>query len=127
MNEKDDHHQSMVRLFMSEQHIAIPVPNMTEIAYLVESRHGTSKMDALLRDIGAGLFKLVWHLEDLPRIRELATKYGDLPLGFADATVIATAERYGGRVATADRRHFEVVKPKRELTLLPLDIPYKRK
>jgi predicted nucleic acid-binding protein len=34
----------------------------------------------------------------------------DLPLGFADAAVIACAESKGGRVLTLDRRHFDVVR-----------------
>ncbi|PVC89468.1 hypothetical protein DBP19_20775 [Streptomyces sp. CS090A] len=45
-----------------------------------------------------------------------------VPLGAVDASVIAVAERYGvKRVATLDRRHFTVVKPRHvpALTLLP--------
>lgn len=37
----------------------------------------------------------------------------DLPLGFVDASVVAVAERLGERqVATLDRRHFSVVRPR---------------
>jgi predicted nucleic acid-binding protein len=32
-----------------------------------------------------------------------------MPLGFADAAVIACAERRGGKVLTYDQRHFSVV------------------
>jgi uncharacterized protein len=57
--------------------------------------------------------------QDVPRIRTLVRRYADLPLGFADAAVIACAERYGGRVLTLDLRHFGVVAREGNLTLLP--------
>jgi predicted nucleic acid-binding protein len=37
-------------------------------------------------------------------------RYADLPLGFADAAVIACAERAKAEVLTFDRRDFEVVR-----------------
>ena len=48
--------------------------------------------------------------------------YADLPLGTADASVVAVAERLGiAEVATLDRRHFTVVRPRHvtAFTLLP--------
>lgn len=53
---------------------------------------------------------------------ELVRQYDDLPLGTTDASVIALAERLGvTEVATLDRRHFTVVRPRHvsALTLLP--------
>jgi uncharacterized protein len=42
--------------------------------------------------------------EDLPRIIELLEKYGDLPADFADASLVALAERLNvSRVASVDR------------------------
>ena len=49
---------------------------------------------------------------DWLRIAELVARYGDLPLGTVDASVVAAAERLGvTEVATLDRRHFSVVRP----------------
>jgi predicted nucleic acid-binding protein len=42
-----------------------------------------------------------------------------LPLGSADAAVIACAERHGGRVLTLDRRHFGVVEREGTISLVP--------
>ncbi len=58
---------------------------------------------------------------DWLRIAELVSKYRDLPLGTADASVIAAAERLGvNDIATIDRRHFAVVQSTLgALTLLP--------
>lgn len=53
---------------------------------------------------------------------ELVRQYADFPLGTADASVIAVAERLGAtRVATIDHRHFRAVRPAHcaSLELLP--------
>jgi hypothetical protein len=50
---------------------------------------------------------------DWIRIAELVARYRDLPLGTVDASVVALSERLAIRsVATLDRRHFTVVRPK---------------
>lgn len=59
---------------------------------------------------------------DWMRIAELVARYRDLPLGTIDASVVATAERLGiTEIATVDRRHFSVVRPKHvdAFTLIP--------
>jgi len=76
-------------------------------------------MAAFLSDCQSGGFRLVWQEADIPRIQELMRKYADLPLGFADAAVIALAEGGSGRVTTTDRRHFTVVRTIKLLELLP--------
>ena len=44
---------------------------------------------------------------------ELVARYNDLPLGSVDASVIAAAERRRiADIATLDRRHFSIVRPK---------------
>jgi predicted nucleic acid-binding protein len=58
------------------------------------------------------------HLEatttgDLARMAELVRTYADFPLGAADASVIAVAERLDvTQIATIDHRHFRVVRPR---------------
>lgn len=62
------------------------------------------------------------HASDPIRIAELVAQYRDLPLGTVDASVIAVAERLDTiEVATLDRRHFSVVRPRHEVAfqLLP--------
>jgi predicted nucleic acid-binding protein len=50
---------------------------------------------------------------DISRIAELVEQYASLPLGIVDASVIAIAERLNlTEVATADHRHFSIVRPK---------------
>ncbi len=57
--------------------------------------------------------------QDIPRIRELLRRYADMPLGFADAAVVACAERHDGRVLTLDHLHFGVVARDAAITILP--------
>jgi uncharacterized protein len=95
---------------------------MAEVAYFVERRLPESTLHHLLDDIEQGAFLLDPGTDDIPRIRELVSRYADLRLGFTDAAVIACAERHGGRVLTLDRRHFAVVAREGTITLLP-DLP----
>ncbi len=50
---------------------------------------------------------------DLSRMRSLMKKYSDLPMDFADASLVAMAESLNVRkVFTLDRRHFSVYRPR---------------
>lgn len=75
-----------------------------------------------LGDLAAGnLISESVAASDWMRMAELVAAYRDLPLGTADASVIATAERLGIHdIATLDRRHFSVVRSRLgDFTLLP--------
>lgn len=87
----------------------VPAATLAEIAYLVERRLSRRAMDAVLADLESGAFLLDCGDSDLPRVRELATRYEDLPLGTVDAAVIACAGRLSAPVMTLDRRDFDVV------------------
>ena len=53
------------------------------------------------------------HPSDWLRIAQLVEQYRDLPLGTVDASIVAAAERLGVvTIATLDRRHFSVVRPR---------------
>jgi predicted nucleic acid-binding protein len=60
--------------------------------------------------------------DDLQRSAELVERYADLPLGAADASIIAVVERLRIRqILTLDRAHFSIVRPRHVdvLALLP--------
>jgi predicted nucleic acid-binding protein len=46
--------------------------------------------------------------EDLPRIIELTRKYSDLPMDFADATLVIAAERTGIRIIISVDSDFDI-------------------
>jgi uncharacterized protein len=114
-----EHSRTRAALREERPPFLIPAGILAEIAYLVEARLGERVLDAFLADLENHRFTLDCGGEDLGFVRRLCTRYADLPLGFADASVIACAERSGGRVLTLDRRDFEVIAREIRITLLP--------
>ncbi len=114
-----DHDRVKTALFEDRGPHLVPAGILAEIAHMVEERLGARVLDSVVKDLESGGLNLECGEEDLPRIRELVGRYDDLPLGFADASVISCAERNGGRVLTLDLRHFGVVAREGNMTLLP--------
>ncbi len=53
-------------------------------------------------------------IDDCPRMRELMSKYRDLPMDLADAALVRAAERERvRRIFTIDRRDFQAYRPQR--------------
>lgn len=120
LNRRDtDHERVKAALFEDRGPYLIPAGILAEIAYMVEERLGERVLESLLLDLESGGLTLECGEEDLPRIRELVRRYADLPLGFADASVVSCAERNGGKVLTLDLRHFSVVAVEGRISPLP--------
>ncbi|GAB07986.1 putative nucleic acid-binding protein [Gordonia amarae] len=117
------HHASLELLETHPGPLIVPTLVITEVTYLLSTRLGAEAEVRFLGDLAAGHFTVEpVAAADWLRIAELVARYRDLPLGTADASVVATAERLGVRtVATVDRRHFSVVRPRhvRSFELLP--------
>jgi hypothetical protein len=96
----------------------VPSAILSEITYLIEQRMPPA-LDRFLADIESGRYRLDCGDNDTSRVRQLVKRYEDLPLGFADAAVVACAERNGGSVLTFDRRDFGVVAREGRISLLP--------
>jgi predicted nucleic acid-binding protein len=98
----------------------IPTAILAEATFVLETRLSPLAVMRLIRDLRGRLLGLSWSIEDLDRVEALIVRYHDLPLGFADAAVVACAERHGGRILTLDRRHFDVVaRGEGTITVLP--------
>jgi len=103
--------------------LLVPVLVVTEVVYLLGTRLGPEAEVRFLGSLASG--ELV--VEDVKasdwiRVAELVWTYRDLPLGTVDASLVAAAERLGiSAVATLDRRHLGVVRPRHvpALELLP--------
>ena len=120
MNRETPQHGAFLEFFASHKGpLIIPVGIMAEVTYLVETRLGLQTVEVFLEDIELGSYILDCGNQDLPRIRELVRRYDDMPLGYADAAVIACAERNGGRVATIDLRHFAAVAREGTIQIVP--------
>jgi predicted nucleic acid-binding protein len=112
--EDGDHRASLALLESHPGPLVVPTLVITEVAYLIAARLGTNAEVRFLGDLAAGAFAVEpVGPSDWLRIAELVSRYRDLSLGTVDASVIATAERLGiQEVATVDRRHFSVVRPR---------------
>jgi predicted nucleic acid-binding protein len=115
MNDRDQRHAECAELFRKGRGpFFVPGPVLTEVCYLLESRRGPHVEAAFLDSLSRRELELVGVMpRDLARMADLVKTYGDMPLGGVDASVVAVAERLGIRtVATLDRRHFGVVRPR---------------
>ena len=102
------------RLFSSE---AV----LTEVLYLLN--FSSTAQNAALDFVLKGAVELVPStIESLEKCKRLMTKYSDLPMDFADATLVCLAMETGiFDIATFDRRDFGVYRTdtKKSFTLFP--------
>jgi predicted nucleic acid-binding protein len=124
LNRGDSHHRACRALLeSSREHLVIPAPVLPELNFLIRRSLHPGVLAALLDDILAGAYHVEnVQPEDYARIRELCDLYGDSDIGFVDAAVFAIVERLREpKLATLDRRHFGVLRPRHvdSLTLLP--------
>ena len=107
----------------TSERLVIPVPVLPEVDYLISRRLFPAVMVSLLDDIAVGAYELVSpEPDDVLRIRDLVDRYADSDIGFVDAAVLAIVERLDEpKVATLDRRHFSMMRPRHigALELLP--------
>jgi predicted nucleic acid-binding protein len=92
--------------------LLVPVTVIPEAAYLVRTRLGAREEAALINGfLDGGIAVEPLRDPDLTRAAALMETYPDL--GFTDCTVVAMAERLAlTTIATTDRRHFGVVRPR---------------
>lgn len=85
---------------------------LAELDYLLLRNVGVTAQSALLEEVRRGVFELAdFRAEDIGRAREVVTKFQDLRIGLADASLVVLAERHDvADVLTLDRRHFEALR-----------------
>ena len=101
--------------------LILPAAVIPEVDYLLERRLGAQSRRAFYRGITDGHY----FVADVPqqaykRIAAIDEQFGDLGLGFVDASLVALAESLQvPRIATADRRHFDPLAGPFRLDLVP--------
>ena len=116
-NVEDDHHAACLTLMRAaEGPLLVPSPVLGEgtPAYLLHVCLGPHAEVTFLKSFGGNGFHVAEVEEgDIPRIAELVEQYVSLSLGIVYAAVIAIAERLNlAEVATVDRKHFSIVRPR---------------
>jgi predicted nucleic acid-binding protein len=121
---RDRNHERCVALLSTAPRpLVVPELVVAEVAYFLADRLGRAAEQAFARSLRDGEL----HTEpvapaDWARIVELIDDYAELPLGIVDASVLAACERLDvDALATLDRRHFAVIRPRHRdaLMLLP--------
>ena len=118
----DRHHSAVVAALRGiREPIGTVWPVLTEASSLLRDSH--EAQERLFEMVSRGAPRLLpLGSEDLARIRELMTKYRDLPMDLADAALVCVAERESiRRVLTLDRRDFAVYRVRKlgRLTVMP--------
>jgi predicted nucleic acid-binding protein len=116
-----DHARCRAVLEDARYRVIIPALVVAEATYLVGTRLGAAVEAMFLRSLSAMDVEAPTP-DDWIRIADLVERYGDFPLGGADASVIALAERLDAEtIVTLDDRHFRAVRPRhrRAFRLLP--------
>jgi len=119
----DDGHRACAGLLQAVRGDRIvPAPVLAEVDWLC-ARRPRDAFSLVLEQIDSGAL-VVEDLvrEDYRRVSELLDTYADLRVGFVDAAVLAVVERLREpKLATLDRRHFSVMRPRHvhALELLP--------
>jgi uncharacterized protein len=119
----NDHRRCLDLLIRAPRPLLVPELVVTEVSYLLSDRIGPHAELAFARAVAAGELIVEPVLDhEWERIADLMEQYLDLPLGIADASLVALAERRGAtEIATLDHRHLGVVRPLHvsAFTLLP--------
>jgi predicted nucleic acid-binding protein len=118
-----DHTECAELLGRATEELVIPAPTLPELDYWFHKGMGPEALLVLLDEIRRGVFRIEdLSTDDYTRVFELLETYVDLRVGFVDAAVMAIVERLGEpKLATLDRRHFTIMRPRHveALELLP--------
>lgn len=106
-----DHDRCVEVLQRPDLSLVLAALPIAEAAYMVGRRLGAGAEAAFVRGLAG--FDVEGPAKDWERIADLVEQYADFPLGSADASIVAIAERLGtDLVITLDRRHFSAVRPR---------------
>jgi uncharacterized protein len=109
LDDCDTYHLVALQLAKTLQEPLITtIPVITEVCYLLQKRRGQNFATAFLRSHRRSAFRLFEMTElHLLRCEELMVQYANLPMDFADASLVILAENLGhGRIVSTDKRDF---------------------
>ena len=106
-------HKAVSEVLSAADTLVVSPYVVAELDYLVATRHGVDNELAVLDELASGAWQLAaLDQQELRRARGVIASYRDQEIGLADASIVVLAERYRTRrIASLDRRHFDVLKP----------------
>lgn len=115
LNATEAEHSATVRVLDTlREPIVLPVPAITEVAYLLARDLGNEVAADFMQSLATtDLILENPTQEDYYRTSALLKQYADTKLDFVDALIAAIAERLNiRRVLTLDRRDFQMIRPR---------------
>ena len=124
LDRRDADHRACRHLIeQANEPLIVPAPVLGEVDYWIRKWLHSGALLAFLDDVAAGAYQVEDLVsQDYRRVRELCDRYADAGIGFVDAAVLAIVERLNEtKLATLDRRHFGLLRPRHvdALILLP--------
>ena len=114
IDKSDEYYKSVIPIARNINEIVIlPVPVITETAYLVLRNKGVEELARFSEGISVTKFQLTTPIaEDYIRSAQILRKYNDANIDFVDACIVSMAERLNiTKILTVDRRHFSLFRP----------------
>ena len=115
LNALESEHQATIRVLENiREPIVLPVPAITEVAYLLARDINTEAAADFIASLATTELTLeIPREEDYSRSAFILRQYSDARLDFVDTLIVAIAERLNiTRVLTLARRDFQLIRPK---------------
>ena|SRR5215471_1111061 len=115
LNSAEGEHESTIRVLKDvRESIVLPVPAVTEVAYLLARDIGQEAAADFVGSLAESELTLESPTrDDYIRCADLLRQYSDAGLDFVDTMIVAMAERLNiTRLLTLDRRDFQIIRPK---------------
>ncbi len=108
-DKKDKHHQEADNFVKTTNEMLITTyPVITEVCHILLKRQGVKAQLTFIKMYQLGAFEVFdMPKKDKDRVLSLMQQYADLPMDFADASLVLLAEQLGhGRILSTDKRDF---------------------
>ena len=126
LNRHDQHHERCIRVLPSlDLPFVTTAPIMTEALYFLGKHSGRTLQNALWQLRKQGKLEVApFDDAELDRASDLMQKYADVPMDFADASLVALAEARGERQIFTLDRHFRSYRlpDRRVFHIVPEDV-----
>jgi uncharacterized protein len=122
-NRRDHAHRIAAELVTQlGRELVVPVPVVVETDQLLRRRVGGHAARLFLAAVAVGEHEVAYLSAGLlRRAVEIDAGFADLDLGFADAAIMALAERHDLPILTFDFEHFRATRPRRGYWRLVVD------
>lgn len=112
-NRNDKYHKVAIKITENlEEPLITTLPVITEVCHFLAKLQGSKSVSAYLLSYADCIYNLhELSASDFYRASELIRKYKDLPMDFADASLVILAEYLGhGRILSTDVRDFKALR-----------------